>query len=77
MMLLLIGLSIAASLGVSAAIWETALIFIPPLHLYKQLRGAYGLSRAGALVRLLLLTAAAVVVLTLFSVLLIYIGVLG
>ena len=41
-------LSVAAALGVSAAIWGMALGIIPPLHLYKQLRGAYGLSRFGA-----------------------------
>jgi hypothetical protein len=77
MMLLFIVLSIAASLGVSPAVWETALVVIPPLHLYKQLRGAYGLSRAGAFVRLLWLMIATVVVLTLFGVLLIYFGVFG
>jgi Protein of unknown function (DUF3667) len=75
MMLLLIVLSIAASLGVSSTIWETALVVIPPLHMYKQLRGAYGLSRAGAFVRLLWLMISTVVVLTLFGVLLIYFGV--
>jgi hypothetical protein len=77
MMLLLIALAIAASLGVSAGIWGTALGVIPPIHMYKQLRGAYGLSRFGASVRLFLLLIAIVFVLTIFGVLLLVIGVLG
>jgi hypothetical protein len=77
MMLLLIVLSLAASIGVSAAVWEAALTLIPPIHMYKQLRGAYGLSRLGAVVRLAVLLLATVVVLMLFGTLLIYIGVFG
>ena len=42
--------------GVSAAIWGTALGIVPPLHLYKQLRHAYKLSRFGAWLRLFLLS---------------------
>ena len=77
MMLFLILLSLAASLGVSAAIWGTALGIVPPLHLYKQLRGAYGLSRFGAWVRLFLLSIGISIVLTLFFVLLLMIGMIG
>jgi hypothetical protein len=76
MMLLLITLSLAASIGVSSVVWEAALVLIPPIHMYKQLRGAYGLSRAGAAVRLVLLLVATIFVLALFGVLLIYLGVL-
>jgi hypothetical protein len=50
---------------------------IPPLHMYKQLRGAYGLSRRGAIVRLFFLLTAAALVLVLFVALLFVIGVLG
>ena len=77
MMLLVIVLAIAAMLGAGAALWGTALGVIPPLHMYKQLRGAYGLSRLGASVRLMLLLMATVFVLTLFGVLLLMVGVLG
>jgi hypothetical protein len=75
MMLLVIVLSIAAMLGAGAALWGTALGVIPPLHMYKQLRGAYGLSRFGASVRLMLLLLSTIFVLTIFGVLLLMVGV--
>ena len=77
MMLLVILLSIAAAAGVGPGIWGTALVFIPPIHMYRQLRGAYHLSRFGALVRLFFLLIATSVVLTLFTLLLLLLGVLG
>jgi hypothetical protein len=49
---------------------------VPPLHMYKQLRGTYQLSRLGAFSRLWLLVLAASIVLVIFAVLLIYIGAL-
>ncbi|MBB6093687.1 hypothetical protein HNQ60_002568 [Povalibacter uvarum] len=75
MMMLLILVSIVATFGLPAAIWGSAIAFIPPIHMYKQLRGAYGLSRFGAFVRLFLLLIATCIVLTFFSVLLVLIGV--
>jgi hypothetical protein len=77
MMLLVVLCSVAATLGAPAAIWGSALTFIPPIHMYKQLRGAYGLSRFGAFVRLFLLLIATIFVLTIFTVGLVFIGVLG
>jgi hypothetical protein len=77
MMLFAILLSISATAGLSAAIWGTALAFIPPIHLYKQLRGAYGLSRFGAVLRLFMLGILITIVLTLFSILLLMLGLLG
>ncbi|HEV8332854.1 MAG TPA: DUF3667 domain-containing protein [Steroidobacteraceae bacterium] len=77
MMAFLILLTLAAAFGVSGAIWGTALGIIPPLHLYKQLRYAYGLSRFGAFLRLFLLSIAISIVLTIFFVLLLMIGMLG
>ena len=77
MMLFLVLLSVADTLGVSAWIWGTALGVIPPLHLYKQLRGAYGLSRFGAWVRLFLLSIMVIFVLVLFAVLLLALGMTG
>lgn len=75
MMMLLIIVSIVATFGMPAAIWGSAIAFIPPIHMYKQLRGAYGLSRFGAFVRLFLLLIATSIVLAFFSVLLVLIGV--
>lgn len=77
MMLLLVLLSIGAAVGVPAGIWATALVFAPPIHMYRQLRGAYGLSRFGAFVRLFLLVIVITLVLTLFTLLLVIMGVLG
>ena len=77
MMLLAILLSVAATAGISAWIWGTALAIVPPLHLYKQLRGAYRLSRFGATVRLFFLSMVICTVLSLFFALLMVLGFLG
>jgi uncharacterized protein DUF3667 len=77
MMAFLILLTLAAAFGVSGAIWGTALGIIPPLHLYKQLRYAYGLSRFGTVLRLFLLSIMISIVLTIFFVLLLLIGMIG
>jgi uncharacterized protein DUF3667 len=74
MMMLVIAVTLAAAFGISGGIWGTALGIIPPLHLYKQLRYAYGLSRFGAFLRLFLLTIAISIVLVFFFVLLLMIG---
>ena len=77
MMMFLILLTLAAAFGVSGAIWGTALGIVPPLHLYKQLRNAYGLSRFGAWLRLFLLSIAVFIVLMIFFALLLMIGMIG
>lgn len=41
-------------------------VLIPPFHIYRQLKGAYGLSRSGAIARTVLLVAFSVVALGLF-----------
>ena len=45
--------------------------------MYKQLRGAYGLSRFGAWVRLFVLLIATTIVLSIFAILLVLIGVVA
>ncbi len=47
---------------------------IPPFHMYRQLKGAYSLGRAGALWRTTLLTIFATIVMGLFSAVLIGVG---
>lgn len=76
MLLLMILLSIASALGVSAGIWGFALLAIPPIHLYRQLRGTYGSSRAGALLRLFVLMISTIIVISLFAVILVALGVM-
>jgi hypothetical protein len=77
MMLFAVIITLLYDLGVSAWIWGTAIGIVPPLHLYKQLRGAYGISRFGAWVRLFLLSIMITCVLTLFGVILVAIGASG
>jgi hypothetical protein len=76
-MLLLIVLSVASALGMSGALAGWAFVLIPPIHIYKQLRGAYGISRSGALLRLFFLLIFVSIVLVVFVVLLSVLGVLG
>lgn len=75
-MLLMVLLAIAAVAGISTDIREAAMLFVPPVHMYRQLRGAYGVSRAGALIRLLLLLISIGIVLATFTTLLLLFGVL-
>ncbi len=51
--------------------------FIPPIHIYRQLRGAYGVSRIGGIVRTLALSAFGGVVLMVFLMLLLLLGIMG
>lgn len=74
MMLFIAVLALASKLGASAWIWGTALGIVPPIHLYKQLRGAYKISRFGAWVRLFLLSIMIFFVLLMFSILLLALG---
>jgi hypothetical protein len=77
MMLLAILSVLLGAAGVSSDFTEALLFFVPPVHIYRQLRGAYGLSRASALARLFFVLIAAVLVLGLFMMLLLLIGALG
>jgi Protein of unknown function (DUF3667) len=77
MLFLIVLLTVIAFAGAAQPVVPIAGTFIPPVHLYKQMRGAYRISRAGALVRTLLLGIFGTVVLSLFLVLLMVVGVLG
>jgi hypothetical protein len=50
---------------------------VPLIHIYRQLRGTYGLSRRGALLRLFFVLVAATIVLIIFVGLLLILGMLG
>lgn len=52
-------------------------LIVPPVHMYRQLKGAYGLTRFGALWRLTLLLTFAVTALTLFAVAVVLLGISG
>jgi hypothetical protein len=55
--------------GMAGVLW-----LIPPFHMYRQLKGAYALGRAGALWRTTLLTLFSLLVVSLFAALLVGVG---
>jgi hypothetical protein len=77
MSLLLIAFVVLRSIGIRGDIVSIAFLLIPPIHIYRQLRGAYGLGRFSAAWRTLALMIFASVALTIFLMLLLAIGVLG
>ena len=61
----------------SAAGWSGAVavaMFVPPIHMFRQLKGAYGLTRLGALWRTVLLTLFALTAAVLFVVMIVGLG---
>ena len=74
MSLWLIAWGVLTSLGLSGGLVSFALILIPPLHIYRQLKGAYGLSRWSALWRTFVLLIFATIALMLFALMLLMLG---
>ncbi len=72
--LLFITASLMGIVGVHAALIILPLVFIPPIHLYKQLRYAYALGRWGAFWRLMVLSMFIWLVIILFVQLLLMLG---
>lgn len=77
MILLVIALSLAAAIGLSAGWILLALAVVPPLHMYRQLKEAYALKRAGALWRTFALLAGSYVAGLLFFLMLLMMGLAG
>lgn len=65
--------TVLAAVGWSAAAGMT--MILPPIHMYRQLKGAYGLSRFGALWRSALLTVFALMAVGLFIAILFALGI--
>ncbi|WFL75994.1 DUF3667 domain-containing protein [Altererythrobacter arenosus] len=72
--MLFITLSLLSAAGIGGGWVFTALAIIPPVHIYKQLRGTYGISRFSALWRLILLLVFVVVILLMFLQILLLLG---
>ena len=70
-------LTLLRPLGLPEGVAVNAMVFIPPIHMYRQLRGAYALSRFSALWRTLALIVVASLAASLFAMLLLLLGVLG
>lgn len=77
MSLLFIAASLSHAAGVPGGVIALACTIIPIVHIYKQLRYGYRISRVGALMRTVLLTMFVSIVLTLFLSLLFVLGILG
>ena len=75
--LALVMLSLLRRAGIGEALIGFAFTFVPPIHMYRQLRGAYGLSRLSALWRTAMLLLFAFWAATLFFLLLVALGLLG
>ena len=73
----LIALSLLRLIGAPEVVPALAIAFVPPVHIYKQLRGAYQLSRWSALWRTFVLINFAFIAASLFFTLLLALGLLG
>jgi hypothetical protein len=71
MMLLLVAGTLIGLVSQSAA---SLAWFVPPIHMYRQLKGAYGVSTGGAIWRTVALTIFAFIAISLFASLLVTIG---
>ena len=77
MSLVLVAFVLLSAIGLTAGIVGAIFMLIPPVHMYRQLRGAYGLSRFSALWRTVALLTFASIALTLFWLLLLALGALA
>ena len=71
MMLLLM---VASTVGLVLPSIASIAWFIPPVHMYRQLKGTYGVGRAGAIWRTVALTMFAFIAISLFASLLVGVG---
>ena len=71
MMLLLVAATLIGFLSPSIA---SLAWFVPPIHMYRQLRGTYGVSRLGGIMRTIALTIFAFVAIGLFTAVIVGLG---
>ncbi len=72
-----IALSLLRATAIGATVLMSAAMILTPIHMYKQLRGAYGIGRAGAALRMILMFIGANMALVLFGTLLVGLGLVG
>ena len=73
MMLLAIVLTLVSKVGIPGV--GLAAVFVPPFHMYRQLKGAYGLSRWSAIWRWVLLLTFAAIAFSLFAAAVVLVGI--
>ncbi|HZU51296.1 MAG TPA: hypothetical protein VE968_05395, partial [Sphingomicrobium sp.] len=71
MMLLL---AASSAIGLASDAVASLAWFVPPVHMYRQLRGTYGLGKASAVWRTAVLTIFAFIAISLFASLLVMVG---
>jgi hypothetical protein len=77
MSLALVAFVLLRAVGLGGGLLNLALILVAPVHIYRQLRGAYLLSRGSALWRTAMLLWFSTIALTLFMLLLVAMGLLA
>ncbi len=77
MLFLTVALTAFGFAGTADPIVPIAGVFVPPVHIYRQLRGAYGVTRLGGIVRTLALCLFGSIVLVAFLLLLLLLGIMG
>ncbi len=77
MTLFAVALSVLMGVGVTWIAVSGAAAILAPIHIYRQLRGAYGLSRVGGVWRAALLMVFAMIASAAFGFLLLLLGALG
>jgi Protein of unknown function (DUF3667) len=75
--LLLAMSAVFSSISFLEAVAVPMLIFLPPVHMYLQLKGAYRLSSLSSIWRTIFMQTAAVIVIVLFSLILFALGLAG
>ena len=77
MSLALIAFVLLRAAGAAGGLVTFLFLMVPPVHMYRQLKGAYSLSRWSALWRTFLLLNFASVAMTLFFLMLLALGLLA
>lgn len=77
MTLLFVAIALVGQIQGTASLLFFATVLVPPVHIYKQLKGAYGLSRFSALWRTFVLLSFVTIILTLFIGAALLLGVVG
>lgn len=74
MTLMVVALSLASAVGVPGLLTGAVLLFFPPWHMYRQLKGTYGLGRFGAMWRTFALIVSAYTAALIFFIFLVAMG---
>ncbi len=74
MSMVVVALTLLGAIGLSSDLLTMAALLIPPVHMYRQLKGTYGLARSGALWRTAALLGITLLASLMFVLFLFYLG---